>query len=155
MVEHASGPQLIMTDWKGLNDEILRYRDIICTKPLSVNGRRREARDRLATELRTRASLVWWPTLQRLKAAHLRDLDVRPDVELVRRGVLADWERFGASLELNSASERKRFMERELTSYCSWDWCEYHIDKPPNTVPLKSCKGCGEVKYCSRACQVR
>ncbi|KZV73895.1 hypothetical protein PENSPDRAFT_251931 [Peniophora sp. CONT] len=39
-----------------------------------------------------------------------------------------------------------------LQAVCSWPLCLFHSRKPPHA--LKSCKGCSEVQYCGKQCQL-
>ncbi|KZV63041.1 hypothetical protein PENSPDRAFT_223959 [Peniophora sp. CONT] len=132
--------------WVNLHTQILRYSEQIASSKGKVDHRS-ELRNQFVTELTTRISSLWRPSLQRLETARDRDqFSTSPLVDRLRVRVLKNWRHLGTSIGLDSASERKL--------YCSWGWCEYYADRPPGTLLLKTCKGCGEVKYCSRTCQV-
>ncbi|KZV64946.1 hypothetical protein PENSPDRAFT_149859 [Peniophora sp. CONT] len=63
------------------------------------------------------------------------------------------WVALGQSVSLDEDAERRDF-EREAkkaSRFCSWRACQYHTETP--SAPLQTCKGCGQVMYCSRACQ--
>ena len=62
------------------------------------------------------------------------------------------WVDFGAVVGLDEKQEKQDY-EHRLKQTCAWRDCEYHDDKPPNGT--RACAGCGEVAYCSRACQTR
>ncbi|KZV74066.1 hypothetical protein PENSPDRAFT_234920 [Peniophora sp. CONT] len=69
--------------------------------------------------------------------------------------VIIAWTALGDVLRLRIADEKAAFeYEREkATLMCAWDECMYHTQRP--LVTTRACKGCGEVRYCSRECQVR
>lgn len=107
-----------------------------------------DKRDReLVQQMRTRAPSQWWGSLRRLQDARRRGVSCAAAIEV--------WTQFGAALGLSPAKEAERFGNRDLKFFCSLSRCEYHMEKPPTDVPLKACMGCGEVRYCSRTCQVR
>lgn len=107
------------------------------------------SRDRkIVQEMLARAPSQWWPSLRRLQLAKTqRGLDCQ--------AVIQDWVLLGTALDLDMVTESMRFASRDMKQYCSLTRCEYHTIKPPTDLPLKVCKGCGEVKYCSRLCQVQ
>lgn len=63
------------------------------------------------------------------------------------------WVALGAGVSLDEAAERRDYERdaKKAAMLCSWRACQYHVERPSN--PLMTCKGCGQAKYCSRACQ--
>ncbi|KZV73928.1 hypothetical protein PENSPDRAFT_682474 [Peniophora sp. CONT] len=63
------------------------------------------------------------------------------------------WRRLGKALQLDvqRAPRQLEGPEPIAETFCSWPLCLYHTQKPP--MSLKSCTGCGEVRYCSKKCQ--
>ncbi|KZV66291.1 hypothetical protein PENSPDRAFT_755782 [Peniophora sp. CONT] len=63
------------------------------------------------------------------------------------------WKRFGEVVGLDlerEYAEVKRDARRKETC-CAWKNCQWHRLPPPN--PPRVCKGCGDVRYCSKTCQ--
>ncbi|KZV63036.1 hypothetical protein PENSPDRAFT_691971 [Peniophora sp. CONT] len=94
--------------------------------------------------MRARAPSQWLQSLKRLRDAQKRGWSY---AEVIR-----SWRIFGIALGLDQVAEEERYRGRDLKLFCSLSRCEYHTERPPKSL---SCKGCGEVKYCSRLCQVR
>ncbi|VDB90879.1 unnamed protein product [Peniophora sp. CBMAI 1063] len=66
------------------------------------------------------------------------------------------WRTLGVIAGLNEAREREQFEKNgnfALPSRCSSKQCPRHVKK--SSGRLRPCKGCGEVAYCSRKCQVQ
>ncbi|VDC00434.1 unnamed protein product, partial [Peniophora sp. CBMAI 1063] len=98
-------------------------------------------------EMLARMPSQWWPCLKRLQLAHERGQPCQD--------ILQDWILIGNACDLDMVNESMRFALRDAKQHCSLNRCEYHTNKPPDSLRLKTCKGCGEVKYCSKLCQVQ
>ncbi|KZV66292.1 hypothetical protein PENSPDRAFT_95096 [Peniophora sp. CONT] len=63
------------------------------------------------------------------------------------------WVRYGEIVGLNLERERAEVRRdaRRRETCCAWKDCQWHRVPPPN--PPRVCKGCGEVRYCSKTCQ--
>ena len=88
---------------------------------------------------------TWWPALMRLRPAYSREgvrLLVRSAVDL------------GKLLGLDPREEEARHT-RSLKTRCSWWVCSHSTARNDHDFVLPTCKGCGEVRYCSRDCQKR
>ncbi|KZV70215.1 hypothetical protein PENSPDRAFT_651734 [Peniophora sp. CONT] len=83
----------------------------------------------------------WYPTLVALRAAP-------PSGQ--KADFLQGWLAFGKAMGLVESDEQASF-EKEKKQFCSWRGCEYHTKKAPSTT--RQCAGCGQVRYCSKACQ--
>ncbi|VDC01528.1 unnamed protein product [Peniophora sp. CBMAI 1063] len=127
----------------------------------SGEDKRSHARTFLA-EMKARAREIWWPSLARLQAAHYIALGNTKSIASVPTGsgegnkrlagLLKQWEAFGESCGLDAERERRRH-RREGRTFCSYPACQWSIVKPPESVTLKLCQGCGEAQYCGRDCQ--
>ncbi|KZV77344.1 hypothetical protein PENSPDRAFT_645594 [Peniophora sp. CONT] len=92
---------------------------------------------------------IWLPGLDNL-------IRVSDDQTLGYAPLLRVWRDLGVAAGFNEKEERVRFKKfggSTLPTRCAWEQCEYYTDRKPN-VRLLACKGCGEVVYCSRQCQV-
>ena len=112
------------------------------------NGTPSEQVTTLVTELKAGARVHWWPTLMHLRKAKHYDSSQRHLLDL--------WKGFGGVLGLDISQERQRH-EEEARTRCSWYGCPRRgqsadDQEAPN---LRKCAGCGEVRYCSRECQMR
>ncbi|VDC03323.1 unnamed protein product [Peniophora sp. CBMAI 1063] len=109
----------------------------------------RPGKNALRKDFRQATRRHWYSTLKTLREMPLRDSKTsRKCAQLVPA-----WEGLGEALNLEEASEQADY-EREVkrvAQLCAWPQCEYHDQKPPN--PTRACVGCGEARYCSRACQ--
>ncbi|KZV69289.1 hypothetical protein PENSPDRAFT_487195 [Peniophora sp. CONT] len=109
----------------------------------------RSGKNALRKDFRQAARRHWYRTLKTL-----RELPPRDQRTTRRRSQLIDaWERLGVALKLEEINEKTDY-EREVkkaAQLCAWVQCEYHEKKPPQ--PTRACVGCGETRYCSRACQ--
>ncbi|KZV66322.1 hypothetical protein PENSPDRAFT_96114 [Peniophora sp. CONT] len=88
----------------------------------------------------------WYPTLRAIRPYSKQSADLKT--------LSKTWYSLGSSLGLDEKEERVEY-EREtkrLGQLCAWKECQYHTVKP--ATPLSACKGCGEARYCGRACQV-
>ncbi|KZV77343.1 hypothetical protein PENSPDRAFT_182565 [Peniophora sp. CONT] len=93
---------------------------------------------------------IWLPRLDNLNSASLAD-DEDSDCNSIRD----DWRSLGVVAGFDERKERARFNKfggSVLPSRCAWDQCEHSTRK--SSGRLLACKGCGEVVYCSRQCQV-
>ncbi|KZV77762.1 hypothetical protein PENSPDRAFT_645365 [Peniophora sp. CONT] len=104
-----------------------------------------EAR-KLFAQCRSSAPTKWYPALNALQVSAYRGV---MDEDLSRLLINA-WLLFGLAVGLRPDKERARF-ERLKRVHCAWSLCAHHYAEPD--VQLKACQGCGEVRYCSRACQ--
>ncbi|KZV74142.1 hypothetical protein PENSPDRAFT_749639 [Peniophora sp. CONT] len=91
----------------------------------------------------------WYPTIH-----VLRDLSSRDGESPGRcKQMIKVWTDLGNALGLQEKKEKARY-ERErkrVAQLCAWEECEFHQVTPPTST--RACAGCGEVRYCSRACQ--
>ena len=88
----------------------------------------------------------WYPTLRAIQPYRTQNAELKKLVET--------WCSLGRGMGLDEKREKEEY-DREvkrLGQLCAWRECEYHTVKPP--TPLSACKGCGEARYCGRACQV-
>ncbi|VDB96653.1 unnamed protein product [Peniophora sp. CBMAI 1063] len=77
----------------------------------------------------------------------LDPINGRPIITNVRKA----WWRLGnIGAGLDEEKEKKEYHKR-AEKMCSWVACDWHTVELP--VATKLCKGCGEVRYCSAACQ--
>ncbi|KZV74114.1 hypothetical protein PENSPDRAFT_749611 [Peniophora sp. CONT] len=91
----------------------------------------------------------WWPTLHSLH--ELMSLGI--DTALRCHQMIKVWMDLGDALGLEKTKEKAAY-ERERkrgAQLCAWKECEFHKVMP--ATPTRTCAGCGEVRYCSRACQ--
>ncbi|KZV63023.1 hypothetical protein PENSPDRAFT_758299 [Peniophora sp. CONT] len=102
---------------------------------------------RFLKQLRVGLKVEWLPTLTRLQAAPC--LEGVVDREL-RAITVQQWAGLGPVLWLDAGKERHRHA-RDMCGRCAWPECEKH--ESAGAAKLLSCKGCGEVQYCSRDCQ--
>lgn len=61
------------------------------------------------------------------------------------------WIELGKACDLDEIQERRR-MDAIVARYCSWKGCKFF--NLPSDKPLRVCKGCKTVRYCSKECQV-
>ncbi|VDC03337.1 unnamed protein product [Peniophora sp. CBMAI 1063] len=94
----------------------------------------------------------WYATLKTL-----RDMPARGQAASRRRTarLAAMWLELGLAVGLDEDEERELYEKemRKAAQKCAWKECEYYRRKPPR--PTSRCVGCGDVRYCSRACQRR
>ncbi|VDB95354.1 unnamed protein product [Peniophora sp. CBMAI 1063] len=90
---------------------------------------------------------AWYATLE-----SLRDLKEKRDENEHSPRVIQCWLDLGNALRLDEHAERIRYQETRAR-LCSWSACVYHEEHAQGALAL--CKGCGEARYCSRACQRR
>ncbi|VDB99910.1 unnamed protein product [Peniophora sp. CBMAI 1063] len=94
----------------------------------------------------------WYHALKELRGVER----VRPEVTKGCIHLENTWMTFGKVLGLDEATEKRDYYQRAekgASQLCAWENCRYHTVRPP--APLSTCKGCGEVYYCGRGCQVR
>ena len=104
---------------------------------------------KLIPGLKIGARRSWWPALQNLQTAAYRQ---GPGTRSrIIPTLLKEWTELGTLLGLAVEKERERH-EREARHKCSWVECDKHEMEVPRSE-LKTCAGCGETRYCSRACQ--
>ena len=101
----------------------------------------------LAMSMRVRSRERWYAALATFRNTRYTLAD-KPDYQ----AIVDAWVRLGAELGFEETRERDR-VETERARKCSWVGCVYH--KLPFSKPLSVCKGCGDVRYCSRDCQRR
>ena len=105
----------------------------------------------IMSALRAEASPYWYAMNDAIEGTK----PLQPESERRRESLSQIWQQLGEALQLN----RKRAPRQiegpppAVQLFCSWPFCVYHSQKPPNA--LKSCKGCSEVRYCGKQCQVR
>lgn len=112
----------------------------------SVSGRGNDFR-RVQTQMRTAARDTWHATLLRLRALS-SEVGGRTDYQQI----LHCWVELGNTLGLREDAERARHGQQG-NRLCSRATCRFYCSPAPNT--LRVCKGCQEVRYCSRECQQR
>ncbi|KZV65104.1 hypothetical protein PENSPDRAFT_656051 [Peniophora sp. CONT] len=98
----------------------------------------------------------WYPGLLALRSLKQRLNEPTTETKGAT-GVITQWYMVGNMLlGINEAKERKRH-EQEAPRRCSRMACAYHRRVPEQAtgIEMKTCKGCGEVKYCGRECQVK
>lgn len=100
----------------------------------------------LFEQCRSSASTQWYAALHAVQVAGYRGVMDQNLCRLITNG----WIVFGQVLGLRPDKERAR-LERLKRVHCAWTLCAHHCTEPD--VQLKACQGCGEVRYCSRACQ--
>ncbi|VDC00741.1 unnamed protein product [Peniophora sp. CBMAI 1063] len=109
---------------------------------LNLRSGKNEIRKKFKQSLRR----GWYSTLK-----HVRELE---DAGPQRDDLLEAWQSLGHAMHLNEAQEKRDYeaeCRRAAERRCSWPQCVYHSNKPP--AKTRVCKGCDEVRYCSRACQ--
>lgn len=92
--------------------------------------------------------LVWLPTHKDLVTGLRETTESSLQTQLKEA-----WIRLGEVVGLDLERERaeaKRDARRKETC-CAWKDCRWHRVPPPN--PPRVCKGCGEMRYCSKTCQ--
>ena len=97
----------------------------------------------------------WWPGLQALEA--LENTLTTKDGKEGAMLACVPWLFLGLKiLKLDEDEERERH-EREAPRRCSRGACVYHrrVPKKGDRIEMKTCKGCGEVRYCGRDCQTK
>ncbi|KZV66298.1 hypothetical protein PENSPDRAFT_95170 [Peniophora sp. CONT] len=129
-----------LTDFIEVAQEIVTH----STSSSGRNGRK----SGLHLNLRDVLKVEWFPTYA--------NLIVRPAAarETMRQTKLREtWvnlgEIVGLDLEREYAEVKREGRRRETC--CAWKDCQWHRVPPPN--PPRVCKGCGEVRYCSKTCQ--
>ncbi|KAI0321555.1 hypothetical protein OF83DRAFT_1098558 [Amylostereum chailletii] len=55
-------------------------------------------------------------------------------------------------MNLNEVEERDQY-EKDRAKFCSWSDCPFNIMRSPGSLHV--CRGCGEVRYCGRECQIK
>lgn len=88
----------------------------------------------------------WYPTLRAIRPYSKQSVDMN--------NLVTTWYSLGRGMGLDEKKEKEEY-DREvkrLGQFCAWKECGFHTAKPE--TPLSACKGCGEVRYCGRACQV-
>ncbi|VDC03325.1 unnamed protein product [Peniophora sp. CBMAI 1063] len=88
----------------------------------------------------------WIPTLKALDTGAYR----QGMPERVYKDLTNAWRSFGTAMGLNESKERKRYAN-ERQKFCSYSPCQW--SKKESDMPLLSCKGCGEARYCGKECQ--
>ncbi|KZV73927.1 hypothetical protein PENSPDRAFT_252715 [Peniophora sp. CONT] len=104
----------------------------------------------MMTTLTVEASPYWHLMNDAIHGSKPRD----PACVLQKRAISTAWQQFGDALQLNRQRAPRQIDGPAPTSqpFCSWPLCVYHLQKPPHA--LKSCKGCAEVQYCGKRCQI-
>jgi hypothetical protein len=116
-----------------------------------------QAQKALTHSLQTRVQKVWYPAFKALRDTCPADAD--PGLHEEYSAVLEAWLNFGHALDLELQSEEERYFkevaERQKVDreYCAWEQCAFHLYKPD--VPLRTCGGCGQARYCSKQCQAK
>ena len=106
--------------------------------------------ERVLLGLRSAAKDIWYLKLKALRTASfpLKGLQSSEHCQTIIRC----WIKLGEALGLSESVERLRH-DAQRARLCSWALCAHH--KTPAEQALSLCKGCGEVRYCSRECQRR
>ncbi|KZV63040.1 hypothetical protein PENSPDRAFT_223958 [Peniophora sp. CONT] len=100
----------------------------------------------LFEQCRSSAPTQWYAALHAVQVAGYRGFMDQDLCRLITNG----WTVFGQALGLRPDKERAR-LQRLKRVHCAWTLCAHHCTEPD--VQLKACQGCGDVRYCSRACQ--
>ncbi|KZV74922.1 hypothetical protein PENSPDRAFT_154941 [Peniophora sp. CONT] len=121
---------------------------------LDVRGLLSAARDDVigkpfAESIKSALRTEWWPSLNSLQKAAYRASSVSE--RGIYKEVMLEWMGLGHDVGLDG-KERKRH-EHEAAQRCSWAACMWHRTTPGESVKLKACQGCGQVRYCGRECQ--
>lgn len=104
---------------------------------------------RVARETKLAAAECWYTDLRMLRSCRSQLGDNNGYQSLVN-----SWVAFGKAFGLKETVERDRYeYDARKKHICSWTLCEFHLQ--PSPTPLFTCAGCGEQRYCSRACQKR
>lgn len=105
----------------------------------------------MMTTLTVEASPYWHLMNDAIQGSKPRD----PACVIQKGAISLAWQQFGEALQLNRQRAPRQIEGPALTSqpFCSWPLCVHHPQKPPHA--LKSCKGCAEVQYCGKRCQIR
>ena len=109
----------------------------------------RSGKNTLCKALRQATQGQWYRTLKSLRELLLSGQGNSSKCT----ALLTRWQRFGQALELDEVREKVEY-DREMkkaAQLCAWAQCVYHQEKPPS--PVRTCVGCGEVRYCSKTCQ--
>ncbi|KZV71168.1 hypothetical protein PENSPDRAFT_416280 [Peniophora sp. CONT] len=104
---------------------------------------------RILTEMYVCAEEGWYTSLLAMPATHTEE--ERTSSERYRR-VVQCWVNPGEAFRINEDEERIK-NDAVLARLCSWATCVHHYERTEEALPI--CKGCGEVRYCSRECQRR
>ncbi|VDB99488.1 unnamed protein product [Peniophora sp. CBMAI 1063] len=109
----------------------------------------RAGKNNLRKILRQAMRREWYPTL-----LHIRDVQtlILSNHRAKYTSLVSAWKTFGEVVGMDEAQAKKDHdhkVKRDAR-FCSWADCQYHGSPPPN---LLACKGCGEVRYCSKSCQ--
>ncbi|KZV69291.1 hypothetical protein PENSPDRAFT_486920 [Peniophora sp. CONT] len=118
------------------------------TKIAAVLGLR-SGKNALKEAFQQATQRVWYRTLKTLRDH--RSSDIRGKHKC--KQLILAWQVFGKTLDLVEADEKAAY-DREMKAaahLCGWSGCKYHEKEPPH--PVRTCAGCGEVRYCSRPCQ--
>ena len=92
----------------------------------------------------------WFPTYANLVQSLPADKENARQTQ-VKNAWIQLGEVVGLDLE-REYTELKRDARRKETC-CAWKDCQWHRVPPPS--PPRVCKGCGEVRYCSKECQTK
>ncbi|KZV70221.1 hypothetical protein PENSPDRAFT_455015 [Peniophora sp. CONT] len=78
------------------------------------------------------------------------------DAQVEKRGeIVASWAAFAKEYGLDPDHEEAQYLFelKRTAQFCASKDCEFHKKMPPH--PTRACAGCSEVRYCSRACQLK
>ncbi|KAI0311378.1 hypothetical protein OF83DRAFT_1151289 [Amylostereum chailletii] len=141
------------THCKGLRHCLAAISDFT-TACLVASQLHQNTRNKVFVALRRDAMGEWYPTLKYLLA-----VPVLPEAKKDHHDLVESWRTFGEALTLDEDRERERY-EKETAearkaalSVCAWKECRFHSEKPSHT--LHTCKGCHDVAYCDRLCQMK
>ncbi|KAI0311863.1 hypothetical protein OF83DRAFT_711886 [Amylostereum chailletii] len=112
-----------------------------CSDPRTTHHRR--ARKHNYALLRRDTKLEWFSTMRELREAFRRCRADESDRRALA-GLLVEWNKLGAALELDEAHERTH-------GFCAAKACEFYAARSPYRMQL--CVGCKKVCYCDRTCQ--
>ncbi|KZV71713.1 hypothetical protein PENSPDRAFT_395295 [Peniophora sp. CONT] len=126
----------------------------LCSASLTALRSCSRAMDRLRARNSSRKAMRrsvredWYPTLDFLRRMRACSTSVDEHDQL-----LESWQRLGEDIGFEESVQKAEYERRmrEALRHCAWKECQYHEKEP--YVSLRSCKGCAEVRYCSRSCQ--
>ncbi|KAI0311235.1 hypothetical protein OF83DRAFT_775161 [Amylostereum chailletii] len=130
----------------GLAD-FARYLRITCAQRTAIDGEK-EVLSALRRDLRR----DWFPVLD-------AGWDLPQTWKKEHNRAWMAWIELGIKAGLKEPVERERFhrnadlAKKDARAHCAWRRCVYH--RTESTSTMRTCAGCGEVRYCGKECQSR
>ncbi|KZV73051.1 hypothetical protein PENSPDRAFT_325040 [Peniophora sp. CONT] len=169
IVEGVRGEDVItlissMLDWIAMANvrDGARREDAVCQlikllEPTILTLQAKRKRNTLAkvftAGLKKQARADWWPSLRAMQAVRYWIPPTETYQIIVHDAAVREWTHLGEALGLSMELEQKRY-EQEAARRCAWFACPSHRTTPNESITLLSCKGCGDARYCGRACQI-